>query len=278
MRLFLIAMCALAAGQPPAQSLATQEAPLTRVGMPRGTIILASAQTLAIVARFIDAAGGPDSPIVLVPTGSLQRPGGPQIFVGPSSDPGAALKAAGAKRVVVIHTFDRTVADSDSFVEPIRRAAAVWFGGGLPENLLDTYAGTKAEAEFKNVLARGGVVGGISAGAVILGSDTANGLLGADRQRVVRKGFGLLRGVAFQPHAQNPQPESWMLERTDLLRLAADNSTAWVVVGDVAEIVGGGSAYVYEKSADAADTPFITLRPGDRYDLAARVIRRAEGR
>jgi cyanophycinase-like exopeptidase len=72
----------------------------------------------------------------------------------------------------------------------------------MPEYLLDTYAGTKAEVEFKNVLARAGVVGGISAGAMILAAETVNGSLSADRQWVMRKGFGLLRGVAFQPHAQ----------------------------------------------------------------------------
>jgi cyanophycinase-like exopeptidase len=182
----------------------------------------------------------------------------------------------GAKNVVTLHTFDRDVADSDGFTEPIRRAAGVWFGGGMPEYLLDTYAGTKAEVEIKNVLARGGVVGGISAGAVILAGDTVNGSLSADRQWVMRKGFGLLRGVAFQPHAQTPKPDSWMLKRPDLLRIAADNSTAWLVVGDVAEIIGGGNAYVYEETGTAGDPRAITLRPGDRYDLAARVIRRAD--
>jgi cyanophycinase-like exopeptidase len=146
----------------------------------------------------------------------------------------------------------------------------------MPEYLLDTYAGTKSEVAFKNVLARGGVLGGISAGATILAGDTVNGSLSADRQWVMRKGFGLLRGVAFQPHAQTPKPDSWMLKRPDLLRIAADNSTAWLVVGDVAEIIGAGNAYVYEETGSGSDPRPITLRPGDRYDLAARVIRRAD--
>ena len=64
--------------------------------------------------------------------------------------------------------------------------------------------------------------------------------------------------------------QSWMMKRTDLLRIAADNSTAWVVRGDVAEIVGDGNAYVWESGAIAADARFDTLRAGDRYDLAAR--------
>jgi len=276
MRFLLIAMFALTSSQPSVQGLATQTTPLTRVGTPRGTLILASTQTPEILSRFIDAAGGPDAPMVFVPTASLQMPGAAQIFVRSNPDPAAALKAAGAKNVVVLHTFDRDVANSSSFIEPITRAAGIWFGGGSPENLLDSYAGTKTEAEFRNVLARGGVVGGISAGAMVLASETVNASLGADGQWVVRTAFGFLRGVAFQPHAQTPQLQSWMVKRPALLRIAADNSTAWLVVGDVAEIIGGGNAYVYAETATGSEPRSIALRAGDRYDLAARVIRRAD--
>jgi cyanophycinase len=277
MRVCLAAALAFLSGpliQPP--GLAEQTSPTIRVGVERGTVILASAQTPDILTRFIDAAGGPDSPIVMVPTASLQKPDAPALFLTSNTEPGAALKAAGAKSVLVLHTFDRNVADSDRFTEPLKHAAGVWFGGGLPEYLLDTYAGTKAEAEVKSVLARGGVVGGISAGAMILAGDTVNGSLSADRQWVMRKGFGILRGVAFQPHAQTPKPESWMLKRPDLLRIAADNATAWLVVGDVAEIIGGGHAYVYEETGTGGDPRSITLSPGDQYDLAARATRRAD--
>ena len=60
------------------------------------------------------------------------------------------------------------------------------------------------------------------------------------------------------------------MKRTDLLRIAADNATAWVIRSDVAEIVGDGNAYIYEAGADSADARFDTLRAPDRYDLAAR--------
>lgn len=246
-------------------------------GLSQGTILLGSAETPSILASLIEAAGGPDSLIIYVPTASRLKPDGPRVPT--ASNPEARLKSAGARNVVVLHTFDRKVADSDSFVEPLKKATGVWFGGGFPEYLLDTYADTKAQAEFQNVLARGGVVGGVSAGAMVLASDTVNGLLGADRQWVVRNGFGFLRGVAFQPHAETPKPESWMLNRPNLLRIAADNSTAWVVRGDVAEIIGDGNAYVYREDSNAPGTlSFITLAPGDRYDLAIRVIRRVRER
>ena len=232
---------------------------------------LASAQTPVILTRFIELAGGVDSPIVLTPTAALNKPGGPQLGFPPSTPPETALKAQGAKNVTVMHTFDRAVADSDMFVEPLTRARGVWFAGGLPENLLDVYADTKVVVELRKVLEGGGVIGGISAGAVVLAGDTVNGSLSADRQWVVRRAFGFLRGIAFHPHAQPaPRMQAWMVTRTDLLHIAADNAAAWVVRGDVAEIVGDGNAFVYERGANAADARFDTLRAGDRYDLAAR--------
>jgi len=111
MRVLLIVAISLAAGfQVFTQSPST-------VGPSRGTVVLASAQTPLILTRFIELAGGADAPIVLVPTAALSKPGGPQIGFAPSNPPETALKAQGAKNVTVLHTFDRTVADSDTFVE-----------------------------------------------------------------------------------------------------------------------------------------------------------------
>ncbi len=265
MRVFLIGVLSLAASL----QVSTQSPPT--VGPARGTVVLASAQTPLILTSFIELAGGADALIVLVPTAALNKPGGPQIGFARTSPPETALKAQGAKNVTVLHTFDRAVADSDTFVEPLTRAAGDWFAGGTPENLLDAYAETKVVIELRRVLERGGVVGGLSAGAMVLATETVNGSLSTDRQWVVRRAFGLLRSVAFEPHAGvAPRMQSWMVNRTDLLRIAADNTTAWIARGDVAEIIGDGNAYAYQRDADVAEAAFDTLHAGDRYDLAAR--------
>jgi cyanophycinase-like exopeptidase len=256
-----------------ALGLVSSETLPSTVGPANGTLIVGSAETPDILARLIQAAGGPDALIIYVPTASRLKPDGSSVE-RVAANPEERLKAAGAKNVVVLHTFDREVADSDSFIETIKMANGVWFGGGHPEYLLDTYAGTKAQTAFGDVLSRGGVLGGASAGAMVLASDTINSLLDENYQLAPRKGFGFLRTVGFQPHAQSPKPETWMLKRPDLLRIAADNSTAWVVRGDVAEIIGTGNAYVYSENSGIAGTLSVTtLRAGDQYDLANRVAR-----
>jgi hypothetical protein len=95
-------------------------------------------------------------------------------------------------------------------------------------------------------------------------------------------GFGYLRGVAIDQHvvARDRLPDlhdSLTSRRPDLLGISEDEGTAWVVQGDRAEIIGRNKAFVYN-GRDATDPgrPFLTLRPGDRYDLAARrVVSRA---
>ena len=252
-----------------------------KVGPPNGTVMVVGGGALGpeIVARFIDAAGGPDALIIDVPTA-----GGDSVY--PATWRGANfLRAGGAKNVVVLHTKDNKVADSDQFAAVLARAGGVWFEGGRQWHLVDSYAGTKTERAFHEVLARGGVVGGSSAGASILSSYMLRGARAGNATIMApgyEVGFGFLRGVAIDQHVVARErlrdlADSLMPRRPDLLGISEDEGTAWVVRGDVADIIGRNKAFVYG-GADQTDTrkPFLTLYPGDRYDLAARrLIHRA---
>lgn len=70
----------------------------------------------------------------------------------------------------VLHTNDPAVADTDEFIAPLKDAGGIFFGGGRQWRLVDAYAGTKSEGAFREVLERGGLIGGSSAGASIQGS------------------------------------------------------------------------------------------------------------
>ena len=150
---------------------------------------------------------------------------------------------------------------------------------------MDSYAGTKTERAFHDVLARGGVVGGSSAGASILSSYMLRGARAGNEIIMApgyEDGFGFLRGVAIDQHVVARErlrdlADSLMPRRPDLLGISEDEGTAWFVHGDVAEIIGRNKAFVYGgKDATDARKPFLTLYPGDRYDLAARhVVHRA---
>ncbi len=252
-----------------------------QVGPAAGTVIPVGGGQLGPEIRrtFIEAAGGPDALIVVVPTA-----GGGETY--PSDYPGAeAWRNAGARNVVVLHTTDRAVANSDSFAAVLDRAGGVWFDGGRQYRLVDAYAGTKTEAGFHSVLARGGVVAGSSAGATILGDFLVRGAPSNDNfimdDPSHEKGFAFLRGVGIDQHvvARERLPDladSIVPRYPELLPISADEGTAWVVRGDTATIIGAGQAFAYQVRQPDPGKPFVTLHPGDVFDLATReVVRRA---
>lgn len=229
-----------------------------------------------ILGKFIELAGGPDALIIDVPAA-----GGDTIYP-PDWQGTRAFKAAGAKNVFVLHTNNRKVADSDSFIAPIKRAGGVWFEGGRQFHLVDLYAGTKTEQAFHEVLERGGVTGGSSAGASILSSYMVRGAPSSNNLIMAypgyEKAFGFLRGVAIDQHVVARErladlADSIIPKYPELLGISEDEGTAWVVRGDVAEIIGRNRAFVYGgKDANDPGAPFLTLHPGDKYNLATRRI------
>jgi len=248
------------------------------VGPERGALVVVGGNLSSpeIYARFIELAGGPDAPIVYIPTA-----GGDEDYDAYCSclDP---WRANGATNLTVLHTYDRGVADSEAFVSPLRSARGVFFGGGRQWRLVDAYAGTRTETEIRRVLERGGVVGGSSAGASIQGSflirgDTeSNEIMMGDHQ----VGFGYLRGVGIDQHVLRRNRHFDLIEvveaHPELLGIGIDENTALVVQGDEADVIGASYVLVYDNRTSVGDAGgrFYFLAPGDRFDLATREARR----
>lgn len=243
------------------------------VGPEHGTLMVVGGNMHdpALYKRFIELAGGPDAPIVMIPNAG----GGDhydQFYSGLD-----AWRAAGARNLIVLFTTDRKVADSDAFVEPLKTAQGVFFFGGRQWHIVDDYAGTKTETEIRNVLERGGVIGGSSAGASIQGSflmrgDTkSNEVLMGDHQ----VGFGYLRGVAIDQHVLRRNRQFDMVKvveaHPDLLGIGLDENTAIEVHGDMATVMGESYMLVYDnQKTTGGDGKFYFLAPGDRFNLATR--------
>lgn len=223
-----------------------------------------------IVQRFIALAGGPDAPIVVVPTA-----GGGEYdeFCSCLNQ----LRDNGARNLTVLHTNDPALADTEAFVAPLMNARGVWFMGGRQWRLVDSYMNTRTERAFRAVLDRGGVIGGSSAGASIQGdllirgdTETSEIMLGDHL-----KGFGYMHNTGIDQHllARNRQFDMLaVLEaHPDLLGIGLDENTAVVVQGDRMEVMGRGYVAIYDRNAQI-DTggDFYFLRAGDRFDLASR--------
>jgi cyanophycinase len=239
-----------------------------------GALVLVGGGSLPdeVVGRFIKLAGGERSRIVVVPTA-----GEDPDFENPRDVQRFSL--AGANDVTLLHTTDRYRANDEEFITPLKEATGVWFTGGRQWRLVDAYADTKTLAAIRDVLRRGGVIGGSSAGATIQGEYLVRGSPLGNTEMMAEgyeQGFAFLPGVAIDQHftERNRQPEMEALKRTfpQLLGIGIDQSTALVVQGHTAEVIGEACVSFYgENAGDDGDTPgCIVLKAGESYDLKAR--------
>ena len=220
-------------------------------GPPNGSLVIVGGamRDPSIRQRFIDLAGGPDAPIVVVPTA-----GGGEAYDEWSSRL-QGWKRAGVTDIVVLHTKDRGVADSDAFIEPLTRARGVWFNGGRQWHLADSYLGTKTHEAFWDVLERGGVIGGSSAGATIQGEYLARGDTSGNTIMMGdhTEGLGFLKGTAIDQHVIMRNRQFDLIEiieqRPELLGIGLDENTAIVVRGDTFEVIGQGYVLIHDANA-----------------------------
>lgn len=253
--------------------LLAPSAPAQTVGPANGSLIVAGGglQDPAVFQRFVELAGGPSAPIVVIPTAG-GAPDYDQFFGGRRP-----FEEAGARDVTILHTYDREVADTEAFAAPIRRARGVWFTGGRQWRLVDSYLDTEVHEALRDLLDRGGVIGGSSAGAsiqasyLVRGDTETNTVMMGDHQ----VGLGFLRNVAIDQHLLRRNRHFDLIEvveaRPELLGIGLDENTAIVVRGDDFEVVGQSYAVIYDNQATLdGGGRFYFLAPGDRYDLSTR--------
>ena len=223
--------------------------------------------------RFRELAGGEKAKIVVIPT----------------TLPDERLTAEGMERLstqfrdnfgpaaVTLHTRDRKVADSAEFVQPLRDATGVWIMGGSEILLADAYVGTRVEKEIAALYARGGVVAGTSAGAIIQGSVMTLGKLvkGRDPDEVsvmgTRAAFDLLPQWVIMPHWSQRKLNfnllaAEMAKEPTRLGLGIDEDTAVVVQDGRFEVLGDHHAGIYD-GGEHDGKPYLLLSPGQIYDV-----------
>jgi cyanophycinase len=239
------------------------------VGPENGTLIIVGGGKLSetILLAFIEASGGKEAPILVIPT-ALGQP-------SYTENEGDFLRKLGAQNVKVWHTYDKLVANTDSFANQIKMAKGIWFTGGRQWRLVDAYEGTATEKAFWAVLENDGVIGGTSAGASIQGDylirgDTKNNtILMGDHE----KGFAFLKNVVIDQHvlARNRSFDlPKVLEKLPTsLGIGLDENTAMVVKKDTFSVIGESYLLVYDKSTE---NPFYLLKKGDKYDLQKRQV------
>jgi cyanophycinase len=250
-------------------------------GPARGTLMIIGGglRSEALLKQFIALSGGPDASILFIPTaGEGDEPG---LYWEDLRD----FQAAGARRVSVLHTRDRKVADSEAFVAPIRQANGVFIGGGRHWRLSDSYLNTRTHTELRALLDRGGVIAGTSAGATIQaefmvrGDTKGNEIMIGDHTQ----GLGFIKGVTIDQHVLRRNRQFDLIpvieQRPELLGIGIDEDTAIVVRRDRFEVFGSSYVLIYDhRKTTGADGRFYFLAPGDRFNLKTREAERPQPR
>jgi cyanophycinase len=212
-------------------------------------------------AKFIELAGGEDSKIVVIPTASASADeDDPALTVAQWNERGAA-------KVDVLHTRSREVAQSAEFVAPLTSATGVWFGGGSQSRITEVYLGTAVDEALRNVLRRGGVIGGSSAGAAIM---TGVMIAGGNPVARVERGFGFLPGAVVDQHFLRRSRVNRLLgvleNHSGLVGFGIDEGTALVVTGTEVLVVGRSYVMVLVPQAQGP-VRIEMLEDGEKGDL-----------
>lgn len=274
--LLLLGVCGCAATVGPKVAAAPRE--------PGGHLLLVGGgdKPSAVLQRFIALAGGSDAPIVLLPLAS-----------GDSREAGAEnlerFAQEGAKNVTVIHIDDRRDALREDYIEKIRQAGGVWFGGGDQSRIAERLLGTPLLEAVRAMREQGGVVGGTSAGTACQSNPM---LVGEGDEHIIRaqnivvtEGLGLFEGVLVDQHFAKRQRQNRLitavLEHPDLVGVGIDEATAvWWKPDRTIEVLGESVVFVFdarEATITRADDRIgavgiatAVLFPGQRYDVATR--------
>jgi len=239
--------------------------------------------------KFVELAGGAKAMIVVVNSADDRSQTSSEV---------PWLTKAGVKNIVVMQPRTPAEAEAPQWIAHLRQATGVWFGGGRQWRIVDAFEGSACYEAFHDVLRRGGVIGGSSAGATIQGEYLVRG---SPVGNMTMMADGYERGFAFWPGAAVDQhfterkrlPDLQLLHRThpQLLAVGIDEATTVVVRGDGFEVLGPGSVTLFAPRAVTGDSSSenaasndhaagespVVLRARDRYDLRRlRLIQSAE--
>ncbi|MES2374897.1 MAG: cyanophycinase [Bacteroidota bacterium] len=258
------------------------------IGPEKGSLIIVGGGNVGpeIWSKFVELAGGAaNANIIIITTADEDS----SISRGASTEK-EALKKIGVQQISFLHTRDPKIANTEEFIAPLKKATGIWFRGGRQWKLADAYLHTRAQKAFTEVLERGGVIAGTSAGATIQGSfmvrgDTkGNTLMIGDHT----EGLDFIHHVTIDQHHLKRNRMFDLLDvikkYPDLLGIGLDESTAIVVQKDLFEVIGVSYVCIYDIDQingklnpgmpNSPSGPFYFLSKGQKFDLKLRRITR----
>jgi cyanophycinase len=240
--------------------------------------------------KFVELAGGPDAPIIAIPTASSEADAASyyeKLF----------KEKYGCTNAISLGIKTREDAVRADYAELAARARGIFFGGGDQVRITKALLGTPVGKAIAEAFARGAVVGGTSAGAACQSKLMITGegdftVIGTKSVEIV-EGLGFFPGVVVDQHFVKRQREnrlfSVILEHPDLLGVGVDETAAvWVRPDRTFQVMGKSSVVVLDAGGAFVSCPpdgtgkerlgvhgltVHVLLPGEVFDLNSRRVR-----
>ena len=189
--------------------------------------------------EIMAASGGNPARVVVIPTAAVTGP-------AKAANDGVTHFGKLGGDASQLMVLEREHAEDAGFVQPSRDADVVYFTGGSPDHLLATIKDSQLLAALLELLERGSVLAGSSAGAMVMGS-----MMRRPRGGGWVEGLGLVPGVAVLPHHENRDPEETSRELqsqgpSGLTVLGIDARTGCLGGPGAWKVVGSGRVTVYQ--------------------------------
>ena len=242
-----------------------------------------------VLRRFVDAAGGANSTICVVPTASSLGPEVVDVYA-------ALFRRLGAGMVTSVRPSSRADADEPAKADVIALATGIFLTGGNQLKLAQVINGTRTGTAIVDAFRNGAVVAGTSAGASIITEHMiafgGAGVTPRMRASQLWEGLGLLTGAVIDQHfgerGRYGRLLSLVAGSPALLGIGIDENTAAVITPDhVLEVIGAGAVTIFD-AHNAVSNAYLAergepllvsgrhhprpCRPAARFDLVGRAL------
>jgi cyanophycinase len=215
-----------------------------------------------VLSTFIEMAGGRNSHLVVIPAYETNDAEIEELKLW--------WQKQGAATVDVLYATSREEATQPDFSKSLDKATAVWLTGGAQRISAAKYAGTIVEDRVRQVVQRGGIVGGTSAGAAIMSKHMIEqGITTA----VESNGFDLLPNSIVDQHFLRrnrlQRMHGLLAKYPGVTGFGIDEGTALIVRVDRGNVIVIGDSYVCAVTpAHGENLPhFAILKHGDECTL-----------
>ena len=226
----------------------------------------------AVLARFVELAGGADARIAVVPTASML------------SDTGARYQRhfgeIGVTQVDVLGVEERDDARRPAYLDALERATGIFITGGNQLRLSTILGGTPLAQTIRRRHAAGTPVAGTSAGAAIMPEHMiAGGTSGATPTAdgvILAPGLGLTNQLIIDQHFRQRDRLGRLLAAVSFnpfaIGVGIDEDTALVLDADGAfEVVGSGAVTIVDPS-DLVYSSMDSAHTGEPVNLVGIVV------